>query len=90
MKALLASCGPALAALVLLGCADTKPRLMWLRTDGSPATREELQAAKEECLAQTPTDPATPHPRVEHQAYGAKIIQCIQSKGYQLVEEEKQ
>ncbi|HTF36489.1 MAG TPA: hypothetical protein VK714_22630 [Myxococcota bacterium] len=91
MKPLIASTGTALLAIVGLACAspDTRPKLTWLRTDGTPATRAELQAAKEECLAQTPTDTASPHPRVEHQAYGSKIIQCVQSKGYQLVDEDK-
>ena len=91
MKAPIASAGTALAAIVVLACAspDTKPRATWLRADGSPATRAELEAAKQECLASTPTDPDSPHPHVEHQAYGLKIIQCVQSKGYQLVDEDK-
>lgn len=91
MKALIASTSTALVAILGLACAspETRPKLTWLRSDGSPATRAELEAAKEECLAQTPTDPASPHPRVEHHAYGSKIIQCVESKGYQLVDEEK-
>ncbi len=91
MKAPTASAGTALAAIALLACAsaDTKPRLTWLRADGTPASRAELEAAKEECLAATPTDPASQHPKVEHHAYGAKIVQCVQSKGYQLVDEDQ-
>ncbi|HME70228.1 MAG TPA: hypothetical protein VKM54_10225 [Myxococcota bacterium] len=91
MKAPIASAGTALAAIVVLACAspDTKPRLTWLRADGTPATHAELQAAKEECLASTPTDPDSSHPRLEHHAYGSKIIQCVQNKGYQLVDEDK-
>jgi hypothetical protein len=91
MKAPIASFGTALVAIVALACAssDTKPKLTWLRADGSPATRAELETAKQECLASTPTDPNSPHPHVEHHAYGAKIVQCVQSKGYQLVDEDK-
>jgi len=90
MKALIASAGIASAALLALACASPdQPKLTWLRADGTPATRAELQAAKEACLASTPTDPNTPHPRAEHQAYGQKIVQCVQAKGYQLVDEDQ-
>jgi hypothetical protein len=90
MKALIASAGIASAAILALACATPdKPKLTWLRADGTPATRAELQAAKEECLASTPTDPSTPHPRAEHQAYAQKIVQCVQGKGYQLVDEDQ-
>jgi hypothetical protein len=90
MKVLLASSGTALAAILALACASPdKPRLTWLRADGTPATRAELQAAKQECLASTSTDPNSPHPRAEHQAYAQKIVQCVQGKGYQLVDEDQ-
>jgi hypothetical protein len=91
MKAPIASAGTALAAIVVLSCAspDTKARATWLRADGSPATRAELEAAKQECFASTRADPDPVHPGAEHQAYGLKITQCVQSKGYQLVDEDK-
>jgi hypothetical protein len=90
MKALLASAGIVSVAVLALACASPdKPRLTWLRADGTPATREELQAAKQECLASTPTDPNSPHPGAEHQAYAQKIVQCVQAKGYQLVDEDQ-
>ncbi|HYB13040.1 MAG TPA: hypothetical protein VEG67_06190 [Myxococcota bacterium] len=91
MKARIAFAGTALAAIAAFACAstDTKPKLTWLRADGTPATREELKAARDECLATTPSDPSSPHPHSEHQAYGAKILQCVQSKGYQLVDEDQ-
>jgi hypothetical protein len=90
MKALFASAAIALAATLALACATPdKPKLTWLRADGTPATRAELQAAKQECLASTSTATDSPHPHVEHQAYAQKIVQCVQNKGYQLVDEDQ-
>ena len=89
MKAL-SSTGIALAAILALACASPdRPKLTWLRADGTPATRAELQAAKQECLASTSTNPSSPHPRVEHQAYAQRVVQCVQAKGYQLVDEDQ-
>jgi len=76
-----------LVAIVAIACATQAPSLTWKRADGTPATRAELEAAKQECLASTPSSPDPAHPRAQHQAYGQQVIQCIQSKGYQLVDE---
>jgi len=79
-----------LAAFLAIACATQAPTLSWKRADGTPATRAELETAKQECLASTPGSPDPAHPRAQHQAYGQQIIQCIQGKGYQLVDESAQ
>lgn len=90
MKTPVASAGTVVAGIAVRACArsDMKRRLTWLRAEGTPATHAELQAAKDECLASVPADPASTHPRLERQAYGQKVLQCVQGKGYQLVDED--
>jgi hypothetical protein len=59
-----------------------QPRFTWLRADGTSAPRAELEAAKKECQASSRDDPSSPF-------YGPNIMQCVQSKGYQLVEDKQ-
>jgi len=58
------------------------PGFTWLRSDGTPATQKELEAAKKRCQASSPIDPASA-------VYGEEILECIQSDGYRLVEEKR-
>jgi len=57
-----------------------EPRFTWLRSDGTSASRMELEAARKECQGISRDDPSSP-------LYGPNILECIQSKGYRLVEE---
>lgn len=59
-----------------------QPRFAWLRADGTPAPRAELEAAKKECQASSRDDPSSPF-------YGPNIMVCVQSKGYRLVEDKQ-
>ena len=59
-----------------------QPRFTWRRADGTPAPRAELDAARKECQASSPDDPSSAF-------YGPNIMQCVQSKGYQLVEDKE-
>jgi len=77
-------------AVALVGCAtarDSQPKLVWQRADGSPASRAELSAAKDACVASTKPDTAAAHPQGERHAYAAQVVACVESKGYRLVEE---
>jgi hypothetical protein len=55
-------------------------RFTWLRSDGTPALRAEIEVAREQCRASSREDPGSPF-------YAPDIMQCVQSKGYRLVEE---
>jgi hypothetical protein len=55
-------------------------RFTWQRSDGTPALRAEIEVAREQCRASSREDPGSP-------LYAAAIMQCVQSKGYRLVEE---
>jgi len=59
-----------------------EPRFIWLKSDGTPAPSTELEAAKAECRTSTSDDPNSPR-------YPVRVLQCMQSKGYRLVEEDK-
>ena len=59
-----------------------QPRFTWVRADGTPAPREELEAAKKECQGTSRDDPSSPF-------YGPNIMLCVQSRGYQLVEDKQ-
>ncbi len=76
-------------AVMLGGCAhdDAHPKLVWQHEDGTPATRAELSAAKDACIASTPPDASSPHPRGERHQYAAQVVACIESKGFRLAEE---
>jgi len=58
-----------------------EPRFTWLRSDGTSASRTELEATRKECQGISRDDPSSP-------LYGPNILECIQSKGYRLVEED--
>ena len=58
-----------------------EPRFTWLRSDGTPASRTDLEAARKECQGISREDPSSP-------LYGPNILECIQTKGYRLVEED--
>jgi len=60
-----------------------EPRFTWLRSDGTPAPTAELEAAKAECRTASRDDPSSPR-------YAVNVLQCVQSKGYRLVEEDAQ
>ena len=58
-----------------------EPRFTWLRSDGTSASRTELEKARKECQGISRDDPSSP-------LYGPNILECIQSKGYRLIEED--
>jgi hypothetical protein len=59
-----------------------QPKFTWVRTDGTPAPLAELEAAREECRASSHNEPGSP-------LYSAEVMQCVQGKGYRLVEEKQ-
>jgi hypothetical protein len=91
MKAPIVFVATALTSILVLACAnpDTQPKLTWLRADGSPATRAELEAAKQQCMASTASNQDPAHPKSQFHAYGSAIVQCVEGKGYKLVDEDQ-
>ena len=59
-----------------------RSNFVWVRDDGTPALGEELDAAKKECKRTSSDEPSSP-------LYGPNIMLCVQSKGYQLVEDKQ-
>jgi len=79
-----------LAAIAALGCSSTgasQPKLVWLRDDGTPATREELFAARDACFETVNAGKiAREEPRRGHIEYAGRVVDCVKAKGYHLVD----
>lgn len=82
---LLAAC----AAASLMACsAQKKPRttIVWRKTDGSPATREEVEAAGQACAAETRASGREGTGRFAHVEWSVSMLECMKNKGYERVE----
>jgi hypothetical protein len=78
-----------LAAIATLGCSSTgasQPKLVWLRDDGTPATREELLAARDACSETVDAKKISPQRRFGYVEYTGQVTDCIKAKGYHLVD----
>jgi hypothetical protein len=77
-----------LAAIAALGCSSTgasQPKLVWLRDDGTPATRAELLAARDACFETVDARKISSRWR-GYVEYAGQVIDCIKAKGYHLVD----
>ncbi len=76
----------ALLACATLACATSGRELTWVRNDGSPAPDAEIDAAKNACTQEVDPTPGPGARSYAHHEYAGKIVTCIETKGFRLVE----
>jgi hypothetical protein len=77
------------AAAVALGCSSTgasQSKLVWVRDDGTPATRAEPFAARDACFETVDARKINSEWRFGHLEYAGQVIDCSKAKGYHLVD----
>lgn len=76
----------ALLAFATLACATSGRQLTWVRADGSPAPDAEIDTARDACIKEVDPEPGPGVQRYAHIEYAGKIVTCIETKGFKLVE----
>ncbi len=76
----------ALLACASFACATSGRELTWVRADGSPAPAAEIDAAKNACTQEVDPRRGPGAERYAHHEYAGKIVSCIETKGFKLVE----
>jgi hypothetical protein len=76
-------------AFLLTACSSQKPvktEIVWQKTDGSAATREELDAAAKACAAETHKTGGEGTGRFAHVEWSVHMLDCMKRKGYERTE----
>jgi hypothetical protein len=75
-------------AALSLGCAggSSGPKLVWVHEDGTPASRAEIVAARDECIETTDPSSHSGARRMAHIEWAGRVIECVEGKGFKLVD----
>ena len=76
-----------LVALLLAGCSvrQSAPEYVWLKTDGTTPTDEEISREAEQCRAGLESSGTDPTGRFAHVEWAVAVLECMEQKGFRRV-----